>query len=245
MLLLCYQIIINHGTPLEEEGYIYFCTKSLFMALNSILKIFLPKDRVFYQLFESVAEELVKMGDKLKEVVNETDFDKRSKLIKELEDMEHVNDGLTHNIFTELGKNFITPFDREDIHYLASALDDIADYIYASAKKINFYHVNPEDIGIRKFGDLIALGCVQVHKAVTELRNMKNMRQITDALVAINSIENQGDDIFDMSIERLFATEPDAKEVIKKREIYQVMEIVTDKCEDAANVIESIIIKYA
>jgi uncharacterized protein len=215
------------------------------MGFNSILKIFLPKDRIFFQLFENVAQELVKMGEKLKEVVNEPDFDKRASLIQEIEDMEHVNDELTHNIFTELGKNFITPFDREDIHYLASALDDIADYIYASAKKINFYRVNPNDIGIVKMADLIAVGCVQVHKAVTELRNMKNMRNITDALVAINSVENQADDIFDMSIERLFATEPDAKEVIKKREIYQVMEIVTDKCEDAANVIESIIVKYA
>jgi len=199
-------------------------------GFNSILKIFLPKDRVFYQLFE---------------VVNEPDFEKRAALIKKIEDMEHVNDDHTHQIFTELSRNFITPFDREDIHSLATSLDDIADYIYASAKKINFYRVNPNDIGIQKFADLICLGCVQVHKAVTELRNMKNMRQITDALVAINSIENQGDDIFDMSIERLFATEPDAKEVIKKREIYQIMEVVTDKCEDAANVIESIIIKYA
>lgn len=215
------------------------------MGVNSILKIFLPKDRIFFQLFENVAQELVKMGEKLKEVVNEPDFDKRASFIQEIEDMEHVNDELTHNIFTELGKNFITPFDREDIHYLASALDDIADYIYASAKKINFYRVNPNDIGIVKMADLIANGCVQVHKAVTELRNMKNMRNITDALVAINSVENQADDIFDMSIERLFAIEPDAKEVIKKREIYQVMEIVTDKCEDAANVIESIIVKYA
>jgi uncharacterized protein len=214
-------------------------------GLNSILKIFLPKDRIFYQLFESVAKELVKMGDKLKEMVNEPDYDTRGRILKELEDMEHVNDELTHQIFTELGKNFITPFDREDIHYLASALDDIADYIYATAKKINFYRVNPDDIGIRKFGDIIPLGCVAVHNAVTELRNMKNMRQITDALVSINSIENQADDIYDMSIERLFATEPDAKEVMKKKEIYQVMEIVTDKCEDAANVIESIIVKYA
>lgn len=215
------------------------------MGINSILKIFLPKDRVFYQLFENVAEELVKMGEKLKEVVNEPDFDKRAKLIQDVEDMEHKNDDYTHSIFTELGKNFITPFDREDIHYLATALDDIADYIYASAKKINFYRVNPNDIGIQKMADIIALGCIAVHKAVIELRNMKNMRQITDALVTINSIENQCDDIFDMSIERLFANEPDAKEVIKKREIYQVMEIVTDKCEDAANVIESIIVKYA
>src|SRR6187399_2413740 len=215
------------------------------MAFNSILKIFLPKDRVFYNLFESVSAELVKMGEKLKDIVHEPEFEKRAKLIKDVEDMEHVNDELTHRIFTELGKNFITPFDREDIHHLASALDDIADYIYASAKKINFYRVNPNDIGIQKMADLIANGCVQVHNAVNELRNMKNMRKITDALVAINSIENQADDIFDMSIERLFATEPDAKEVIKKREIYQIMEIVTDKCEDAANVIESIIIKYA
>jgi uncharacterized protein len=214
-------------------------------GLNSILKIFLPKDRIFFQLFESVAAELVKMGDKLKQLVNEPDFDTRGKIIKEIEDMEHVNDDLTHQIFIELGKNFITPFDREDIHYLASALDDIADYIYATAKKINFYRVNPDDIGIRKFADIIPLACRAVHNAVTELRNMKNMRQITDALVSINSIENQADDIFDMSIERLFESEPDAKEVIKKREIYQVMEIVTDKCEDAANVIESIIVKYA
>ncbi len=215
------------------------------MGINTILKIFLPKDRIFYQLFENVSDVLVKMGEKLKDVVNEPDFDKRAQMIKEIEDMEHVNDDYTHNIFTELGKNFITPFDREDIHYLATALDDIADYIYSSAKKINFYRVNPNDMGIQKMADLIALGCIQVDNAVKELRNMKNMRRITDALVSINSIENQADDIFDMSIERLFATEPDAKELIKKREIYQVMEIVTDKCEDAANVIESIIVKYA
>jgi predicted phosphate transport protein (TIGR00153 family) len=215
------------------------------MAFNTIFKIFLPKDKIFYQLFENVSSVLVKMGAKLVAVVNEDDYEKRQALIKEVEDMEHLNDEYTHQIFTELGKNFITPFDREDIHYLATALDDIADYIYASAKKINFYHVNPNDEGIRKMADLIKLGCNQVHNAVVEIRDMKNMRKITDALVAINNIENQADHVFDMSIENLFAKEPDAKEVIKKREIYQVMEIVTDKCEDVANVIESIIIKYA
>jgi uncharacterized protein Yka (UPF0111/DUF47 family) len=124
-------------------------------------------------------------------------------------------------------------------------LDDIADYIYAAGKKINFYHVNPNDTGMQKFAELIEQGAEQVRIAVTELRDMKNMRSITEALVKINSIENQADDVFDFSIENLFANEPDAKEVIKKREIYQVMEIITDKCEDASNVIESIIIKYA
>ena len=213
--------------------------------MNSLLKIFMPKNRVFYELFEKVADNVAKMGGLMKDIVAENDFDKRAGLITQVEDLEHANDELTHSVFTELGRNFITPFDREDIHYLATSLDDIADYIYAAAKKINFYRVNPNDMGMQKFAELIEQGALQVRIAVGELRDMKNMRAITEALVKINSIENQADDVFDMSIERLFATEPDAKEVIKKREIYQVMEIVTDKCEDASNVIESIIIKYA
>ncbi len=185
------------------------------------------------------------MGNLLMQVINEPEFDKRQALILQMEDVEHANDELTHLLFTELGRNFITPFDREDIHYLASALDDVADFIFASAKKINFYRVNPNDTGIYKLGELITKSTTEVRKAVGELRNMKNMRVITESLVRINSLENEADDIFDMSIERLFAIEPDAKEVIKKREIYQVMETATDKCEDAANVIESIIVKYA
>ncbi|HEX6182177.1 MAG TPA: DUF47 family protein [Chitinophagaceae bacterium] len=215
------------------------------MALSSIMKIFMPKDRVFYSLFEEVAGNVQKMGITLKQVVSEPDFDRRASLISKVEDLEHVNDELTHRIFTELGRNFITPFDREDIHYLASALDDICDYIFASAKKINFYKVNPNDTGIQKLADLIEQGCEHIHNAIFELRDRRNMRQLTEALVKVNSIENQADDVFDMSIDRLFEIEQDAKEVIKKREIYQVMEIVTDKCEDAANVIESIIIKYS
>ena len=214
-------------------------------GLNSFLKIFMPKNRVFYELFEKVANNVEIMGSKLKDVVAEPDFDKRAALITQLEDLEHANDEFTHNLFTELGRNFITPFDREDIHYLATSLDDIADYIYAAGKKINFYRVNRNDTGMQKFAELIEQGAAQVKIAVVELRDMKNMRSITEALVKINSIENQADDVFDFSIEKLFATEDDAKEVIKKREIYQVMEIVTDKCEDASNVIESIIIKYA
>jgi uncharacterized protein len=209
------------------------------------MNIFMPKDRIFYSLFEEVADGVAKMGILLKHLVAEPDPDKRAAIASQLEDQEHVNDDFTHKVFTELGRNFITPFDREDIHYLASSLDDICDYIYATAKKINFYKINPNDTGIQKMADLIEQGTEQIRAAVKELRNMRDMRKITDALVKVNSIENQADDIFDMSIDRLFNTEPDAKEVIKKREIYQVMEIVTDKCEDAANVIESIIIKYA
>lgn len=215
------------------------------MSLNNILKIFQPKDRVFFSLFETVSDCVDTMAKKLIELVHEPDFEKRAILIRQLEALEHDNDNSTHQIFTELGKNFITPFDREDIHYLATALDDIADYIYATAKKINFYNVNPQEQGIQKLAECIELSVQSLHVAVKELRNMKNVTIITNAIVKVNSIENQADDIYDMSIERLFATEPDAKEVIKKREIYQVMETATDKCEDAANVIESIIVKYA
>lgn len=205
----------------------------------------MPKNRVFYDLFEDVADRVHEMSKLLIALVNEPDYDKRAAYIAQIEDLEHKNDDGTHQIFTELGRNFITPFDREDIHYLASAIDDIADYIFASSKKINFYKVNPNDTGIKKLADLIAYGAAEIKVAVHGLRDMKNLRQMTEALVKVNSIENQADDVFDMSIDMLFQTENDAKEVIKKREIYQVMEMATDKCEDAANVIESIIIKYS
>jgi hypothetical protein len=211
----------------------------------SFMKLFQPKDKVFYGLFEEVADNVAKMSKLLITTVGEPDFDKRQGFISQLEDLEHANDELTHRIFTELGRNFITPFDREDIHLLATALDDIADYIYACGKKINFYRVNPSDTGMQKLAEIVHASATEVRKAVGELRDMKNMRLITESLIRINSLENQADDMFDMSIERLFATEPDAKEVIKKREIYQSMEMATDKCEDAANVIESIIVKYA
>jgi uncharacterized protein Yka (UPF0111/DUF47 family) len=215
------------------------------MGLNTFGRMFMPKNTTFYDLFESVAVTVSKMGTILKQLVNEPDYDKRASLTTQLEDLEHLNDDQTHKIFTELGRNFITPFDREDIHTLASSLDDIADYIYASAKKINFYRVNPNDFGIQKMAELIEQATVQIVIVVKELRNMKDVRKITEALVKVNSIENQADDIFDLSIEKLFNNENDFKEVIKKREIYQVLEIATDKCEDAANVIESIMIKYA
>ena len=215
------------------------------MGINTIGRIFMPKNKVFYELFEQVAETVEEMGMVLKKVVAEPDYDKRAPIIKQIEDLEHRNDDQTHKIFTELGRNFITPFDREDIHHLATSLDDICDYIFASSKKINFYKVNPNDLGIQKMADLICQGCTEIKTAVYGLRDMKDLRKMTEALVKVNSIENQADDVFDMSIEMLFQQENDAKEVIKKREIYQALEAATDKCEDAANAIESIIIKYA
>jgi predicted phosphate transport protein (TIGR00153 family) len=214
--------------------------------MSGIFSYFLPKDKVFYSLFEEASDNLQDIAKKLVQVVNEPEFNKRGVLIKEMEEIEHKNDEITHKIFIELGRNFITPFDREDIHALASALDDIADYIYAAAKKINFYKIDPiSDQGIQKTAEAIKEAVAAVKDAVMELRNLKNTQKIIECVIKINSIENSADDIFDMSIERLFESDVDAKELIKRREIYQVMETATDKCEDAGNVIESIVVKYA
>jgi uncharacterized protein len=214
--------------------------------MAGILSYFLPKDKVFYSLFEEASDNLEKIAHKLVTLVHEPDFNKRASLIKEMEDIEHENDEITHKVFIELGRNFITPFDREDIHSLASALDDIADYIYSAGKKINFYKIDPiSDQGIQKTAEAIKEAVIAVKSAVKELRNLKNTQKIIECVIKINSIENSADDIFDMSIERLFEADVDAKELIKRRELYMVMETATDKCEDAGNVIESIVVKYA
>lgn len=215
------------------------------MALN-ILKFFLPKDRIFYNLFEQVGENLEKIASRLHYVVTEPEFNKRAVVIREMEELEHQNDALSHTIFTELGRNFITPFDREDIHSLTTALDDIADYMYVIAKKINFYGIEPTtDSGIQKSVEVIQKAVLAVNEAVKNLRNLKNTEVIVASIIKINSLENEADNLFDLSIEKLFDSDVDAKELIKRREIYQVLEIVTDKCEDAGNVIESIVVKYA
>ncbi len=214
-------------------------------GINAILRIFTPKNRMFYDFFEQMVDNVEVMARQLSLMVREQDIEKRTTIVVEIERLEHVCDDISHEIFTELSRNFITPFDREDIHYLASSLDDVADYIYASAKKIRTYRINPMDEGIHKLANLITSGVEQLKKAVYGLRDMKELRTITEAMVKINAFENEADDIFDSSIDKLYEQENDFKSFIKRRELYQSMELATDKCEDAGNVIESIIIKYA
>lgn len=215
------------------------------MALNNILSIFLPKDKVFYTLFEKTAENVSEMGKKFKAFVYETDSNLRFQISKEIEELEHKNDEVTHQIFQELGRNFITPFDREDIHYLATAMDDVADYIHASCKKMQFHGVNPLEPNIQSMADIICQGAMEVSKVILQLRELKRPEKIMESIVKINSLENHADNVFDTSIKNLFETENDFKNLIRRREVYTVMEIATDKCEDVANVIETIIVKYA
>ncbi len=214
-------------------------------SLNSIFQYFVPKDRIFFPLFEEATTNLSKMGDVLVEVVNAPNMEERNTKIKLIEDLEHRGDEITHQIFLELSKNFITPFDREDIHYLASAIDDVADYIHGSTSRILYYKIDNISDHIKKLSELIMQSTKELEKAVVELRNMKNLRKITDACVRINSIENQADYVFDTAVAQLFEFESNAIELIKQKEVLGSLETATDKCEDAANVIESIIVKYA
>jgi uncharacterized protein len=215
------------------------------MSFASIIKLFLPKDRIFYGLFEEVASNLAHMSDIFAAAVIEKDIAKRTVLLRSLEEWEHKNDEVTHRVFIELGSNFITPFDREDIHYLATSLDDIADYLWGAAKRMMNYSI--EDVGdiVEDFAHIIKKSITALNKAVGELRDMKDLRSITEVCVLINSLENEGDDLLDKGMMELFSMNTNPLELIKRKDLYEMLEIVTDKCEDAANVIESIIIKYA
>ncbi len=215
------------------------------MSLGSILKIFLPKDKVFYNLFEQVAANLVQMSDMFSAAMKETDLSKRDAILRKLEEMEHKNDDVTHEIFIQLGQNFITPLDREDIHYLATSLDDIADYMWGAGKRVVNYQINDTNGALVGFAEIIAKSVSAINVAVFALREMKDLSGITKSCVAINSLENDADDLLDTTLLKLFSSQISAVELIKQKDIFQMLEIVTDKCEDAANVIESIIIKYS
>jgi len=215
------------------------------MSFDSVLKFFLPRDRVFYGLFEEVATTLVLMGDVFKKALREQDLSERDIILKTLEDLEHKNDDTTHRIFIELGRNFITPFDREDIHYLTTSLDDIADYIWGAAKRIVNYQIDDQYNTLPAFAEIISKSIGAINTSVYGLRDMKDLRGIATACVLVNSLENDADDLLDSTLLKLFSSSITAVELIKQKDIYQMLETVTDKCEDAANVIETIIIKYS
>jgi predicted phosphate transport protein (TIGR00153 family) len=214
------------------------------MALP-FLKYFIPQDRLFFPLFDKAASNLQVGGKAIYSLVTCTTPEEKTKWFREIERIEHVGDEITHEIFSELSKNFITPYDREDIHRLVSAIDDVLDYIHGSSKRMELYKLDVMTNDIVKLSELIQTGTEELRRAIFELKNMRKMRDITDSLVRINSIENHADDIFDNAVARLFEQEKDAIQIIKIKEVLSALETATDKCEDAANVIESIIVKMA
>lgn len=214
------------------------------MSLNSLFQFFVPKDKKFFPLFEAASANVVNMAKLLNEAIRINDVEERNKIIKEIDRLEHVGDHASHQIFIELGKNFITPFDREDIHALTSAIDDVADYIHGSANRIMMYQLNNYSEAIVKLAEYTLEAAIELEKAVFVLRDLKNIRVMTDAFIRINSIENQADYVFDKAVADLFEKETNAIELIKQKEVLSALETATDKAEDAANVLESIIIKY-
>lgn len=213
------------------------------MALDSIFQFFVPKDRKFFTLFDEQAANLVLIAEALNKLVNASSVEKQLELEKEIENLEHVLDQCAHRIFLELGKTFITPFDREDIHRLTSSVDEIADYIHGASKRMGMYKIQKSTPAMIKLAELILQSTIELQKAIQELRNLKNLRNITDACVRLNSIENHADDIYDSAVADLFENEKDAIHLIKMKEVLSALETATDMAEDAANVLESIIVK--
>jgi uncharacterized protein len=215
------------------------------MALGSIMNLFVPKNKIFFTLFENLTATTEKMSELFVSCINEKDLNKRSDIIKNIEELEHVNDEFTHQIFIELGKNFITPLDREDIHALATSIDDISDYINGAARLLNTYNITELPASSYDMATCIHRGVKELKVAVNGLRNLKNVRVIADSCIKINSIENEADYIFEKAMSDLFENEKNVVTILKLKDLYNNMEMSTDKCEDAANVIESIIVKYA
>jgi hypothetical protein len=213
--------------------------------MNNIFSYFIPKDKKFFPLFENASSNLVTMSVVLNKLVNTDDLKTREPLHKEIESLENKGDEITHQIYLELSKTFITPFDREDIHSLATALDDVADYMHGSSNRILLYNVNETTEPIKKLAELVGQACVEVDKAIKELKNLKNIRIVADSCVRINSIENQADYVFDRAIGDLFDFEDDAKTIMKYKEVLSGLENATDMCEDVANVLETILVKNA
>ena len=185
------------------------------------------------------------MSTILVEAVNSSNPATREELFKQIDKLENKGDEITHQVFLELGKNFITPFDREDIHALTSAIDDVADYIQGAANRMNLYRIDDYNEHIRKLCELCQQGATELEKAVRELKDLRNVRAIADSCIRINSVENQADYVFDRAVADLFLYEKDAIRLIKYKEIYAALETATDMCEDAADVMESILVKNA
>jgi predicted phosphate transport protein (TIGR00153 family) len=207
-----------------------------------LLKMFAPKSGKFFDAFSKATTNLVAMSDKFKELLD-ADEQSRDAIVRQIHDLEHVGDQITHELFTELSENFITPFDREDIHYLATSLDDVADFINGTASRISLYQLKEIDQVMHGLSSVLNRQVIEIHSAIQNLQQMKNAQRVREAIIRINDLENEADSIFDLAIARLFSEETNAIEMIKKKEILSVLETATDKCEDVANAIESILVK--
>ena len=201
----------------------------------------IPKEEQYFGLFRQMTSHIYDAASKLAEMLAGPTADFR-KHLDSIKDIEHQCDELTHSISKKLNTSFITPFDREDIYLLSGALDDIVDLIDDAARALVMYNVRETTDYARQFGDVIQRMAVQLHEVVSTLERPAG---ISPRLVEIHRLENEGDDLYHEAIADLFQGTPDPIRVIRWKDIYDKLEATVDRCEQAANIIETIIIKHA
>jgi predicted phosphate transport protein (TIGR00153 family) len=214
------------------------------MKIDQLIRRLLPRDEHFYALLEESAQNLVKAGEELKRLPVCKTQAQREKAAKRIKDIEHEGDAITHRIFSELNSTFVTPLDREDIHELASALDDILDQMDGCANRFVLYKITRVPGAVAKLIDVLGHSIAELELGVHLLRKLNEIEELQNSFKKVNEYENQADDIFDQAVADLFDKEKNPVQIIKLKEVFVGLETATDKCEDAANVLEGILIKH-
>ncbi|MGD0854441.1 MAG: DUF47 family protein [Dehalococcoidia bacterium] len=204
---------------------------------------FLPREEKFFFLFEQSARNAVKISQQLKDMMDL--WENIKERVEVITDFEHQGDAITHQIMGLLNSVFNTPFDREDIVVLAQSLDDIADSIHSAAETMLIYNIEKPADTVRHLSDIILQAAMEIEKAISEIHIRIDRDKINKRCIKINRLENMGDRLYRSAMGELFDNCCDMANIIKLREIYGYMEAALDKCEDVANVLEGISIKYA
>ena len=214
------------------------------MSINSIFQFLVPKDKKFFPLFEQASANLVQLASILHEAVN-LPLKERDELFLKIDELEQKGEDITRLTNLELSRNFITPFDREDIYSLITAIDNVADNLHGASSRMKLYQVEKITKSIRKLTEINLEACQLIDNAVKELRDLKKIKSITAACAKINKLEAKSDDVYNKAVADLFENETDAKNIIKYKEVLSVLETATDKCKGVASVLESITVKHS
>ncbi|TDS64369.1 DUF47 domain-containing protein [Myroides indicus] len=214
------------------------------MSLNNIFQFLVPKDKVFYPLFEQAASKIRTLSQTLNEAVN-APAKEREKMLKEVEVLKQDIEAIAQKTRVELGRNFITPFDREDIHALISAVDDVADNLSDAASRMRLYQIDKVTKPLRKLTEANLEACNEVSRGLLGLNSMKNLPALAEVCKNISRLERKADKVFDKAVADIFENENDAIEIIKYKEIMTALETATDSCREVANILETITVKYS
>ena len=203
----------------------------------------IPKDEKFFDTLEEASDNVQKGAGVFRELV--ADWSLTSPKIQEIRDLEQEGDRMTHDVIDRLNRTFITPIDREDIHALATELDDVIDIIQATMDRMQLYRIDRSSPILVQMADVLVKATNAIGKAIKSLRDLKHTRRTLDFCIEINRLENEGDTILKTALGDLFSDHKDVLDIIKWKETYENAEYATDKCEDIANIIESIVVKNA